>query len=217
MDTPDGGLLCQGCWDLLNRLDVCVHSGINRAASLEPARQGWWMHWERNWDGGKDPQQWAREGGVWARRRLPGCISSCSMAGVLQSHLQRADTLGASRAAAGSSCAEVGEAALHSPRTAWAVVGLCCSSQNFSLNKPNLSNLKAAGIHQPSQRQCVPGPSGTLAWGFILQEPSVPNWVKILGSLLHKASLMCFWGCLKQGQGSLWNNSTYPAAPVCDG
>lgn len=71
---------------------------------------------------GKDREQWAREGGVWAGRRLPGCISSCSMAAVLQSHLQRADTLGGTGAAAAgsrnTSCAEVGEAALHSPRTA---------------------------------------------------------------------------------------------------
>lgn len=68
---------------------------------------------------GKDREQWAREGGVWAGRRLPGCVSSCSMAVVLQSHLQRVDTPGgAGAAAAGStSCAEVGGAALHSPRT----------------------------------------------------------------------------------------------------
>lgn len=90
MDTPDGGLLCQGCWDFLNRLDVCVHPGINRAASLKPVRRGWLVHWERNWDG-DTWQQWAREGGDWAGRRLPGCISSCSVAVVLQSHLQRAE------------------------------------------------------------------------------------------------------------------------------
>lgn len=217
MDTPDGGLLCQGCWDLLNRLDVCVHPGINRAAALKPARRGWFMGWERNGDG-------ERPTAVGQGRRGLGWEEAARLHFILLHGSGAAEPSAESRhtrrnrsSSRNSSCAEVGEAALHSPRTAWAVVGLCCSSQNFSLNKPNLSNLKAAGIHQPSQRQCVLGPNGTFAWGFILQESLVPSWVKILGSLLHKASLICFWGCLKQGQGSLWNNSTHPAVPVCDG
>jgi len=29
LDTMDAGLFCQGCRDLLHRLDVCFHTGVD--------------------------------------------------------------------------------------------------------------------------------------------------------------------------------------------